>query len=70
MVTVIEEDIVDVAGLKTQAIIDRYYVHFNRCRMIEDRYGQLKAQEFHQRHKGNPASEEAKKDFELLISVN
>lgn len=52
---------------KSQAIIDRGFVHRDRCRQLEAHLGEGAAKAFHLKYKADPGSEQARKEFEKLI---
>jgi len=49
-------------------ILGRQRIHHSRCIAIESIHGVKEAKSFHLKHKGDPGSDEAKKEFELLMT--
>ena len=54
---------------KSRAIVERFYLHRDRCRVIESQLGEPAAKAFHIRHKSNPGSMEAEEEFQRLIEI-
>ena len=59
----------ETLSLKTQGIIKRFEIHRDRCEWLEFCLGEGVANAFHKKFKTDPASEDAEREYERLMSA-
>ena len=52
---------------KSKAIIERFYIHRDRCLSIALELGEDAADLYHLKYKADPGSQDAKQEYERLI---
>jgi phosphopantetheinyl transferase len=57
-------------SIESKARIARFYMHRDRCRHIADKLGKVAGHNFHLRHKADPGSAVAEKEYQRLMVGN